>query len=465
MAAPALRVQSLPKSPPHSLEAEQNVLGAMLISPQAWELAAPLVHAEDFYRADHQLIYREASKFLTAGKQCDFVILTDHLRKEGRLDEAGGPGYLASLAVEMFSLTNVEGYARIVAEHAKRRRVIALCADVGDAAYGRVDANALLEQLSVGLEQVGRAETGKAKTFGQVLDAADKAVMLAKAKREAGGLLGAPTGIPCLDQRTGGLCKSKLFIIAARPGLGKSALLNQIAVHAARHGHPGFVASLEMDDEELGIRAMASAAVVNVTRLTFGATEEHARACEASVGLMELPLWVDTDTYELAAICAQIAHHKRVHGITWAAVDHIGLVETDGYNTRNEQLGAITRALKKLAKKLDICIVALSQLNRTVEKERRRPMLADLRDSGSIEQDANLALFLHSDAEDSDAQIPVLFGLLKNRGGRKGWINKRIDFDGATQRFIECDAPAFDPLTAPRARVGRDHKREAAGDS
>jgi replicative DNA helicase len=469
MAAPA-KVQVLPKHPPHSLEAEQCVLGAILLSPQHWELVAPLVRVEDFYRADHQLIFRAASKFLTAGKQCDFIVLTDALRQEGRLDEAGGAGYLASLAVDTYSLSSVEAHAGIVAEHAKRRRIIALCSEVADAAYGRNAPSALVEQLNIGLEHVGRADLGKAKTFAEVLDAADKAISLAKEKRAAGGLLGAPTGILCVDQRTGGLRRGKLYIVAARPSLGKSALLNQIAVHAAQRAHPGFVASLEMTDDELGTRAMASAAAVNVTRLSFGADEERDRACQAATALMSLPLWVDTDTYDLAGICAQIAHAKRVHGITWAAVDHIGLVETEAFNNRNDQLGVITRTFKKLAKKLDIAIVALSQLNRTVEKDRRWPMLADLRDSGNVEQDADVCLFLHTDALDSESVIPMKFGLLKNRGGRRGWIKKRIDFDGAKQRFIETEFDYEDHLRQPAPPSGGPHRRSgkdaaAGGDS
>lgn len=452
------------RQPPHDIAAEQSVLGGILVSPQAWEIVAPIVRAEDFFRGDHQQLFAAAAALLTAGKPCDFITLPSSMREAGSLENAGGTAYIVQLVTCDFSLANIAAYAKIVAEQAKRRRVIALCASVQESAYGRTEASGLVEQLNVGLEQVGRAEIGKAKTFGQVLDAADKAVVHAKAKRAAGGTLGAPTGLPCLDHRTGGLCKARLVVIAARPSLGKSALLNQIGVYAARHEHPGFIASLEMSDEELGIRAMASAAGVNVTRLSFGATEEHNRACEATASLMGLPLWVDTDTYELPAICAQIAHHKRVHGITWAAVDHIGLVEADGYNSRNDQLGAVTRTLKKLAKKLDICIIALSQLNRAVEKDRRRPVLADLRDSGNIEQDADVALFLHTEAEDSEKLIAMQFGLLKNRGGRRGWIGKRIDFDGATQRFTETTEEHTEQLHLPPAK-GRDRKSAAAGDA
>lgn len=469
MVAPA-RVQALPKQPPHSIEAEVAVLGGIMLSPQAWELVAPVLHAEDFYRADHQLIYRTAAALLIDGKPCDFLIVTDQLRQAGRLEEAGGQAYVASLALDNFTVANAEAYARIVAEHAKRRRVIALCAEVGDAAYGREESAALLERLNVGLEHVGRAQSGKAKTFGQVLDIADKAISLAKEQRASGKILGAPTGIPCIDKRTGGLRRGRVYIIAARPSLGKSALLNQIGVHAVKHKHPGFIASLEMTDDELGQRAMASAAGVNVTRLSFGAEEEHNRACEAATPLMTLPLWVDTDTYDLAGICAQIAHAKRVNGITWAAVDHIGLVETEAYSNRNDQLGVITRTFKKLAKRLDIALVLLCQLNRKVESERRPPVLSDLRDSGNIEQDADVCLFLHTDALDSEALLPMKFGLLKNRGGRRGWIKKRIDFDGATQRFIETEFEHEDPRPPAvpsggargRRRSGKD---AAAGDT
>lgn len=464
MATPA-KVQALPKQPPHSVEAEQNVLGAIMLTAQAWEVVAPVVRVDDFYRADHRAIFDAAAALLNAGKSCDFIVVTDALRSAGKLDDAGGPAYIASLSMDTHSLANVEAYAKIVAEHARRRRVIALCYEVGDAAYGRTEASALIERLNVGLERVGRPDTGKAKTFAEVLDAADKAISLAKDRRVTGKLLGAPTGIPCVDKRTGGLRPGRLYILAARPSLGKSALLNQFAVHAARNAHPGFVASLEMTDDELGTRAMASAAGVNVTRLSFGAEVERESACAAASALMTLPLWVDTDTYDLAGICAQIAHHKRVNGITWAAVDHVGLVETDGFSNRNEQLGVITRTLKKLAKKLDIAIVALSQLNRTVEKDRRWPMLADLRDSGNVEQDADVCLFLHTDALDNEAQIDMHLGLLKNRGGRRGWISDIVVFDGATQTFRQDGRRWSDVATEPRTPRGggRSGKDAAAG--
>ena len=442
------------RQPPYSLEAEQALLGGLLLNNRVWHEVGQRLAEEDFYRRDHQLIYRAIGELLLHGEPADFVTVSEHLRQRELLDEAGGLAYIATLSVDTAGSSNAAAYAAIVHERALLRGLIAAGQDIAGLGYspGALAPDALLDEAQSRLTRIARTRQVRARSFAEIIEVADQAISLAQHKREAGIDGGVPSGIACLDARTGGWQPDNLIVIAGRPGLGKTALLNQIAVHAARRGHPGLILSLEMGPETLGIRAMASAAGVNVSALMRGYREPHEAAAQAAVELSGLPLHVDTDTYSLGGICAQIGQYKRTHDIQWAAVDHIGLIEVEGYNTRNEQIGAITRTLKKLAKRLQIPVIALSQLNRGVEKDRRRPTLADLRDSGNIEQDADACLFLHSEAEDNQATLTMELGLLKNRGGRKGWIGRRISFNGATQTFQELveDSRGSEPDFVPR---------------
>ena len=428
-----------PRHPPYSMEAEQSLLGGLLLNNRAWHELAERLAEEDFYTRDHRLIWRGIGELLRGGRPADFVTVSEHLRQRGLLDEAGGLAYLGTLCADTPGAANVAAYAAIVRERALQRALIAAGQDIAAMGYapGERDPDSLIDEAQARIARIARTRQARARSFAEIIDAADRAISEARRKREAGIDSGVPTGIQCLDARTGGWQPDSLIVIAARPGLGKTALLNQIGVHAARRGHPGLICSLEMGPETLGIRAMASAAAVNVTALMRGYREPHESAAAKAVELALLPLHVDTDTYSLGGICAQISEYRRLHGIRWAAVDHIGLVETERFHSRNEQIGGITRSLKKLAKRLQIPIIALSQLSRGVEKDRRRPTLADLRDSGNIEQDADACLFLHSEAEDNQPVIGIQLGLLKNRGGRKGWIERGVRFNGATQTFHE----------------------------
>jgi replicative DNA helicase len=451
------------------MELEQSVLGALLLDNAAWPEVAALLREDDFYPCDHRLLFRAIGEMLGQDRPCDFVTLGEQLRRAGQLEEAGGIAYLGRLALDTASAANVRSYAAGVREYALRRGLVAAGTDIAALGWepqGR-GGERLMEEAEARLSGIGRGRLARSLSMAQVIEAADQAIIAAARRRGQGLQSGIPSGIACLDARTGGWQPGTLAVVAARPGLGKTALLNQIAVHAARHGHAGLVCSLEMSAEALGLRAMATAARVNVSKLARGMREQHEAAAARAVELAGLPLWIDTESYALSAICAQITEHHRREGIAWAAVDHIGLVEADGWHSRNDQLGHITRSLKKLAKRLQIPLIALSQLNRTVERERRRPMLADLRDSGNIEQDADLCLFVHSEADDSQVAAPVELGLLKHRGGRKGWLPERVVFHGDCQEFREeaavpMPAPKAAPPRAPRQAPAQ-HWQDAGG--
>jgi replicative DNA helicase len=425
------------KTPPHSNEAEQWVLGGLMLDANAADEVFGQITAEDFYRHDHQLIFSAIVSLHVARKPIGFVTLADALRDAGTLENAGGLSYIGTLANDTPSAVNILSHAKIVREQSQRRALIALAGQIGTSAWTD-DAETLAATLAQGVEQITRSVSAKSKRFVELYAEAEASIEAAKARRASGGISGVSTGIPALDSRTGGLQKQRLYGIAARPGCGKTALLNQIGVHAASKGHAGLICSLEMGGDELILRALANASGGNLTKISMGLEPDINDAMNASDSLSGIPLWVDTETYSLNGIIAQMAAHKHKYGIEWAAVDHIGLIETQKFNSRNDQIGFITRSLKQAAKRLGIAVIALSQLSRNSETQGRKPGLHDLRDSGNIEQDLDAALFLHVDADKRDETVKQLqVGLLKNRNGRVGWFSEQIEFNGQNQRIRE----------------------------
>jgi replicative DNA helicase len=293
--------------------------------------------------------------------------------------------------------------------------------------------------VAAGIDRLTALQTrqaGKAQRFSDAFTATEAAILELRNRRERGELGGAPTGVQELDDALGGVMGSRLIILAARPAVGKTAVLNAAALNMARKGFPGLIFSLEMSADALVVRALAAQSGCNVTALSRGDREAFNMGTGAITDIGDVPLWLDCDTYDLATICAQAAMYRHKHGIAWIAVDHIGLVETPKFNNRNDQLGHVSRTLKQLAKRLQIPVIALSQLSRECERDKRQPQLADLRDSGNLEQDADQVVFLHS-PYDHDKKLPtrpLLFGVLKNRGGRTGWI-ENYQFEGPTQRI------------------------------
>lgn len=432
-------LQPAVSQPPHSMEAEQSVLGGLLLDNRHWHEVSAIVHAEDFYTQDHRTIFHGISDLCEEGEPCDFVTLSEKLRQQGNLQNAGGTAYLGTLALDTAGSANVCAYAAIVRERSVLRSLIAVGQDIAQMGYqpGGRDPQELLNAAGNLLGKLHAERVPSVRTMRDILDSADATIAEVQQRRLEGKSAGVPFGIPWLDQRIGGFRSGQLIFMGARPSIGKSALLNQFALHAAMSGHPGLICSLEMEEDELGFRAMAHYAQQNMTRLSFGSEIEVAFAREKRVTLEKAPLFFDTSSYELHDILGQIAIHKRNHDIAWAAVDHIGLIESSQHRTTIDRVSEVTRSLKKLAKRLGIPIIALSQLSRGVEKENRKPRMSDLRDSGTIEQDANIVIFLHTEAEDGAQNPPMEFILAKNRGGRRGFSGPRFTFHGNVQTFVE----------------------------
>lgn len=425
------------RQPPYSIDSEQSVLGAVLLDNRLWYPLAAKLREDDFYRADHRLIWSALREMMTAGTPCDLVTLSNHLRDRGALEQAGGLSYIGSLANDTPSASNATAYADRVAEFSGLRRIIAVGSEIAEMGY-RPDGQTSTDILAQSLTRLTSLETrsqGKAQRFADAFNDTEAAIVALRDRRRRGELTGAPTGIAELDEALGGITGPKLIILAARPAVGKTAVLNLAAMSMARAGFGGLMCSLEMSTDALVIRALAAEAGCNVTALSRG--DDLEVGCRAMVSIGDIPLWIDCDTYDIAGICAQAAMHRHRHGIQWVAVDHIGLVETPKFNSRNDQMGHISRTLKQMAKRLGVPVIALSQLSRECERDKRRPNLSDLRDSGNIEQDADQVVFLHSPYDNKNDPKRVLeFGVLKNRGGRTGWIYG-YQFEGATQRVVK----------------------------
>jgi len=423
----------------HSISAEQSVIGGLLLEPDTLPDISCLLHESDFVKREHALIFRAIGELTNAGTPIDVLTIREHLELAHKLNDAGGPAYIAAIAKDTPSASNIRAYAGIVAACAKRRQVRDLFTAAAKRAESAEDVSELIGDISACAEGIASKGASADQSFAEAWRIAIEA--MDEAANARGGIVGVPTGIPAIDRRTGGLLQRRLIILAARPSIGKTALAQQIALHAASKGYPGGIISLEMSAEELMTRSMANMYGLNVSALTFGNDAELTKLSAAAGrrSISTLPIWMDTDTYSLGGIVARLSEWRRKHCIQLAIIDHIGLIDGGDNLSRNDHLGKITRTLKITAKRLGIPIIAVCQLNRAVERDKRRPVLADLRDSGSIEQDADVAVFLHTDPNEErvDSSVRLEIGLLKNRIGMTGWLPEHLTFDGRTQRIRE----------------------------
>lgn len=459
-------IESL-RIPPHSIEAEQYVLGAMFIDENSFYEIQGDLKVEDFYRQDHRLIFEAVEQVVENGSTPDILVMSEYLKEQGQLENAGGLAYLGTLAKDSFTSANIKRHAEIIANHAKRRRLISLGFEISEDSFEyNSDPVDIISKQSASMDAILEGSSNSEYSMEDLHKESFETIKENNRVALSRGVTGIPTGIGAIDKRLGGWQKKRLYILAARPGVGKTAFSNQIAIHAAMNGYKVGILSLEMGADELGIRAFANFYQVNVSALSFGNTEEIGklgmkmknRKEQGLPLLKDAQMWVDTDTYSLAEVSARMTQWKRKHDIDLVIVDHIGLIETkDETKSRNDQLGKISRTLKKMSKRLDISILALSQLNRESEKHKRRPQMSDLRDSGNIEQDADSIIFLHVNPDDKGlTPIPFHIGMDKVRYGVPGWImqknnqgdiveESRFRFDGRTQTIHEIDYVTNEP--------------------
>lgn len=427
--------------PLQAIDAERSVLGACL----GWEHAFPRIQGQvgagDFARADHRAIFAAIEALAAEGRPVDTVTVAEHLEYTGRFDDAGGLVHLVSLVDSCPSAANVVAYAGIVHGRALKRRIVTICHDITERA-GTEKPEALLAALQEGIDSVTRQGLGDALDFVDVLSAADDVIEAARQAATTGNSTGVPTGLSALDRRIGGFMPGRLVVLAARPSIGKTALALQCALHAAKQGHAVGICSLEEPASQIGLRGYSNVLQVNGTGLRFGDADIIAARDRAlhGHGMTRWPVFVDDFTCTLAGIIARAHEWRHRRGIELLVVDYLQLIEGLDGDTQTLRIAQATRALKQLAKRLNVAVLLLSQLNRKVEDQKRRPLLSDLRDSGSIEQDCDVAIFLHAedDSAGEDKATTIEIGVLKNRYGRRGWLPQIFEFDGRTQCFAEA---------------------------
>ncbi len=436
--------------PPQSVEAEQSLLGALLLDNSAWDRIADVLCAEDFYRREHRLIFRAIAALVAEASPADVVTVSEYLERVGELENAGGLAYLGSLANNAPGAANVGAYAQIVRSRAVLRRLIETAGAIVEEAYNPEGRSAeevldLAEKRILEIAEKGREARGLTpinKLLSQAIDRIDQLY------RSNCALTGVPTGFTDLDEMTSGLQPSDLIIIAGRPSMGKTSLAMNIAENAAvGHKIPVAVFSMEMPGSQLAMRMMASLGRINAHRVRTGrlTDDDWPRLTSAVSLLNEAPIFID-DTPALTPmeLRARARRIKREHGLGLLIVDYLQLMQSaETIENRATEISHITRALKALAKELNVPLIAMSQLNRSLENRTdKRPVMSDLRESGAIEQDADVILFIYRDEvynEDSPEKGVAEIIIGKQRNGPTGKV--RLTFLGEYTRF-ENYAPA-----------------------
>lgn len=438
-------VESL-KVPPHSIQAEQSVLGGLMLDNQTWDSVADKVIDHDFYRRDHQLIFRAIAQLAEKQEPFDVVTLSEVLESRGELKDVGGLAYLGMLAAETPSAANIVSYANIVRDRSVLRQLIHIGTEISDSAFsteGRETAD-LLENAERKVfeiaEQRQRGQGGFASIKSLLAKAVDKIETLYEMDGEVTGV---STGFTDLDEKTSGLQPADLIIVAGRPSMGKTTIAMNMAENVAlKSGLPVAVFSMEMPGEALAMRMMSSLGRIDQHKVRTGKLDDDdwPRLTSAINLLAETKLFIDdTPALTPTEVRSRARRLMREHGqLGLIVLDYLQLMQSPASgDNRVQQISDISRGLKALAKELNVPVIALSQLNRNLEQRpNKRPVMSDLRESGAIEQDADLIIFVYRDEvynEDSPDKgiAEVIIG--KQRNGPLGTV--RLTFLGQYTRF------------------------------
>ncbi|MCL6617544.1 MAG: replicative DNA helicase [Anoxybacillus ayderensis] len=416
--------------PPQNIEAEQAVLGAILLEPSALTTASEILIPEDFYRAAHQKIFRTMLQLSDRGEPVDLVTVTSELADANALEEIGGVSYLTELANAVPTAANVQYYAKIVEEKSILRRLIRTATSIAQDGYTREDEveDVLNEAERKILEVSQRKNTSGFQNIKDVLvQAYDNIEMLHNRKGEITGI---PTGFIELDRMTAGFQRSDFIIVAARPSVGKTAFALNIAQNVAtRTGENVAIFSLEMGAQQLVMRMLCAEGNINAQNLRTGklTPEDWGKLTMAMGSLSNAGIFIDdTPNIRVSEIRAKCRRLKQEQGLGMVLIDYLQLIQGSGRNRENRQqeVSEISRSLKALARELDVPVIALSQLSRSVEQRQdKRPMMSDLRESGSIEQDADIVAFLYRDDyydKESENKNIIEIIIAKQRNGPVG---------------------------------------------
>lgn len=434
------------KQPPHSIEAEQSVLGGLMLDNNAWDTVSEILLESHFYRADHRMIFRTMQKLIDAGRPIDSVTVSEELDRTGELERAGGLEYLVNLARNTPSASNIRAYSEIVRDRSLLRQMISVANEIADSAFhpGGRASDEILNEAEQKIFQIAehRPNQGGPEPINPLLKrAVDR---IDELFNNADTLTGITTGFDDLDERTGGLQKSDLVIVAARPSMGKTTFAMNLVENALMATErPILVFSLEMPADQLITRMLSSLGRINQTRVRNGQLEEDdwPRLTTAVNMLKNKPLFIDDQPgispNEMRARARRLVREQG--DLALIMVDYLQLMtlKTGRSEGRTQEISEISRSLKALAKEMNCPVVALSQLNRSLEQRpNKRPVNSDLRESGAIEQDADVIMFIYRDEvynEDSPDKgiADIIIG--KQRNGPIGSV--RLAFIGQYTRF------------------------------
>ena len=441
------------KIPPHSIEAEQAVLGGAFLDEKAWDKVTGRVREEDFYRKDHRVIFRAISSLNSEGQAYDIVTVAEWLENHQLLDESGGMSNLAALAENTPSASNITAYADIVRKRSILRQLITATANINDTVFNPQGKSSeqILETAEQIVFEIAEQEDKGRKTYQNINYYTDKVMERIQSLAESDSpITGVPTGYHDLDFKTAGFQPSDLIIIAGRPSMGKTALAVNIAENAAiKDKHCVAIFSMEMPAEQLTMRMVASLANIDQHKVRTGKLDgDDWERFRSTVGMLQDTKMFIDDTpaltpAELRARCRRIS---REHGLDLVVVDYLQLMQVPSTSeNRATEISEISRSLKAMAKELNIPVIALSQLNRSLEsRQDKRPVMSDLRESGAIEQDADVIIFIYRDEvydKETDNKGMAEIIISKQRNGPIGDL--KLAWRGQYTRF---DNYIDDPL-------------------
>ncbi|MEK3884277.1 replicative DNA helicase [Paenibacillus sp. PL2-23] len=442
--------------PPQNMEAEQAVIGAILLQPEALITAMERVRSEDFYSSGHQRIYEAMIELAEANQPVDLVTLTAHLQDQGLLEETGGVSYLAKLANAVPTAANVDYYAQIVEEKSMLRRLIRTATNIVTDGYANSeDVGVLLSDAEKKILEISnrRSSSGFVSIRDVLMEVFEKVEFLYSNK---GGSTGIPSGFVDLDRMTAGFQRSDLIIVAARPSVGKTAFALNVAQNVGvRAKETVAIFSLEMSAAQLVQRIICAEANVDATRMRTGTLEgdDWEKLTMAIGALSEAEIYIDdTPGITVADIRAKCRRLKKERGLGMILIDYLQLIQGRGKagENRQQEVSEISRTLKMIARELEVPVIALSQLSRGVEQRQdKRPMMSDLRESGSIEQDADIVAFLYRDDyydKESEKKNIIEIIIAKQRNGPVGTVE--LVFLKQYNKFVSLDRTHIDPSQA-----------------
>lgn len=402
------RIHTDLKVPPHSVEAEQAVLGGLMLSDAAWDVVADIVKEDDFYQQRHRLIFRSIAAVAALGQERDIVTLSQWMEPRGMLEKIeGGMMYLGALAKDTPSAANIKAYAEIVKERSLLRQLIKVGEEIASNAFspGNRELKELIEEaqsavLAISAVTVSKPLSKIKNIMSRVIDMVDERFMRHEANENS--IIGVSTGFDALDELTLGMEPKDLWVLAARPSMGKSTLAFNIAEHvSAKLKLPVLAFSMEMGEDQVGLRTLASIGGLSGYCMRKGimGDEDWPKITAAVSVLSEAELYIDDrPALTISQIRARCREFKRQHGLCVVIVDYIQLMRSEYHDSRANEVAEFTRGLKAIAKELDVRMIALSQLNRSLEQRpNKRPQMSDLRESGAIEQDADIIMFIYRD--------------------------------------------------------------------